>query len=254
MTIVLATSCSTDDEEQGCTDESAINYNPDATEDDGNCEYESGADSPENITPVFTGDHAALIGIKTITTIDQFGFEFNQEFGVAVAVFNEGGELLNAGSVTCEDESLSLQSNDSYVFTPTASNFTGIEFVGSTNWSVSGAEWPQATLVNNDAFSEVGVLNSATTVSSSSDFTVSTESMNGADSVYFMLYGSDNFLLKALEGNPTTYTFTADEVATIGAGSGYAQVVGLTYNEQTSDGRTYWLINETVRTETVTIE
>ncbi len=254
-TIALSSALISSCKKEGCTDATATNYSATATEDDGGCEYATPQTStPGNITPVFEGDYAALVGIKTITTIEQSGFVFDQETGVAVAIFSENGEFVNAGTVNSESEVLAAQPNNSYVFTPSATAFTGIEFSGATDWSASGGTWPAVEISNNDNFSTVNVLNSSSTVSSNEPFTLSTSGVTGADSVYFGIYGTEEALIKVLAGNATSHTFTADEVATLGAGSGYTQIVGITYNEQISASRTYWLMNETVRTSTVTIE
>lgn len=249
--IIFLASCET----EGCTDVNASNFSPTATTDDGSCNYEQEAAAlPENIIPEFGGDYAALIGIKTVTTVEQFGFTIDQELGVAVAVFNEGSALTDAGAVLCEGEALDQQSNNAYAYVPGTSNITGIVFEDDTDWSASGGTWPSVSITNTEDFSNVGEMNSPTTVDLGTSFIVSAESVTGADSVYFALYSPGAVLLKVLPGNANSHTFTAEEVSTLSEGSGYAQVVGLTYNEQNQDGRTYWLINETVRTETVTME
>lgn len=253
--LVASTSC----KKEGCTNPDATNYDEKAKKDDGSCIVESAdgtAAEPETYVPVYSGTFGSLIAIKTINTTTQAGFSIDTEIGTAVAVFSEDGGVnwMDAGSVSCEGENLTKNANNSYTYIPGVSNPTGLTFTIPVNWTVSGSSWPAANLDNNDSFSVVGDISSSTSISSTSGYTLSSPSITGADSVYFGIYGPDGSVFKIMSGSTTSCAFTADEIADLGTGSGYIQVVGLNYELTTLSSRDYYMINESVRSKSATIQ
>jgi hypothetical protein len=253
--LITVTSCN----KKGCTNPDSSNFNEKAKIDDGSCIVTSpdgAAAEPGSYSPVYSGTFGSLIAIKTVTTTTQGGFTFDTQIGTAVAVFSEdgGASWMDAGNVSCEGENLTKNDNNSYVFQPGTSNPTGLAFSVPVNWTASGSSWPSVTLSNNDDFSVVSEISSAVTFDASSDYTLSASSVSGADSVYYGIYGPDGSVYKILSGSTNSCSFTAAEIAGLGTGSAYLQVVGLNYEGTTVSSRDYYLINETVRTKTATIE
>ncbi|OJX36153.1 MAG: hypothetical protein BGO87_06720 [Flavobacteriia bacterium 40-80] len=246
------TSC----KKEGCTDPTATNYKILATKDDGSCEYAS--TTPPNsqpYTPSFAGTYGALVAIKTITTTSTPIGSMDASAGTAVAVFSENGGsgFVGAGTVSVDSKELALQNNNSYVYMIKTSEPTGIDYSNTVSWTGSGGAWPAFNATTNQGFSTIGTITTGNP-KTSENYTLATNQVTNADSVLFALYGSNSQVTKILPGNTTSYTFSASEISAAGKGTGLVQVVGLKYDLQSINSKDYYLINETVRTKSVTIE
>ena len=242
---------------EGCTDPTASNYNAAATQDDGSCESGTttpSASAPSGYTPSYTGTFATLVGIKTVSTTSTPVGPVNTEIGTAVAVFsdNGGSSFLTAGTVSLDGNNLSAQTNNSYVYTPGASNPTGLTFGSTQNWAGTGAGWPAFTASTTVGFPTVTDINTGD-VTMSSGYTLSCGSNITADSIYFAVYGPSGTAIKVVSGGTNTYTFSASDLGGVGAGNGFVQIVGINYDPQSIGGRDYYILNETARTKSVTI-
>lgn len=241
---------------EGCTDPLATNYNPAATKDDGSCELASNpaVTAPSGYTPTYSGTFATLVGIKSISTTDTPIGPVETTVGTAVAVFSEdgGANFMTAGTVSLDGNNLSAQTNNSYVYTPGTSNPTGLSFGSTQSWAGTGAGWPSFTTSTSVGFPVVGAISSSD-VTMSSGYTLSCPSNITADSIYFAVYGSNGTAIKVVGGGTNSYTFSASDLSGLGAGNGIVQIVGINYDPKTVGGRAYYILNETARSKTVTI-
>jgi len=198
---ITLSSCKKDEKKQGCTDPTATNYDASAEEDDGSCVQPTpAAAQPSTYAPSYTGVNGVLVGIKTITTITQpiIG-TMDFPIGTAAAFFSENGgsSFVGAGTVTADGNTLTAQSNNSYIYTPSGSDTDGIVFGSSLSWAGTGGIWPAFNITNNDGFSDVSDISSGD-VTVTSAYTINTGGIYGADSIYFALHiptGSKTVLL-----------------------------------------------------------
>lgn len=206
-------------------------------------------------TPTIEDGHGTLVAIKTVTFQDVPGFgQMEIDLGLAVGVFFNGVDYetyLNAGTVTCEGENLAEQSNGSYLFIPSQTNPTGIEYSGNPDWVVGGnTNIPGFSHTTNIGFPSVGTISSSSTVNSANSFTLTVANVSGADSVIFSVGG----VMHTVAGNVTSSVFTAAEIGTIGKGANYAQVAAYRVEQSTYGGKNFWFVNEKVVTQSITVE
>lgn len=219
-------------------------------------------DGPDTVTPAadpptpsIADGYATLVAIKSVAFQELPGFgQVEVDMGLAVGVFFNGVDYntyLNAGTVSCEGENLEEQDNGSYVYMPTQTNATGIDYSGKPDWEVSGnADIPAFSHTTTIGFPSVGAISSGSTASASSDYTLTVASVSGADSVIFMIGG----VIHTEPGNATSSTFTAAELSSIGNGTTVAQAAAYKIEEANYSGKNFWFVNEKVVTETITIE
>lgn len=177
--------------------------------------------------------------------------------GTAVSIFTDdgfaSGDFISAGEVSCNDQALAINPNNSYTFTDiSVSNPTGLDFSSGVNWEVTGANGIMG--FTHDAsslgFPSVGEITSAETVDRSQDYTLTCASVAGADSVIFLVGG----VAKTLQGNTTSCTFTSDDISDIATGINVAQVAAYVISPETYGGKQIYFVNETVQSETITVE
>lgn len=241
---------------EGCTDPTATNYDKKATKDDGSCETGSAPNTEDQTyVPKFAGTFGTLVAIKSISSTSTPIGEVETSVGTAVAVFSEdsGSTFMKAGTVKVNSQSLSLQNNNSYVYMIGATNPTGISYSNLVEWDATGSDWPAFSTSTNQGFSTIGSISSGN-ASSSSNYTLTATQVVDADSVLFAVYGQGGSVLKILPAGTTSHTFSSSEISSVGSGSGMAQVVGLKYDVKSINGKTYYLINETVRTKSINVQ
>lgn len=224
---------------------SACNTDDDETPDQG------GTPTPQ----VYSG-YGALVAVKSTTTMTQpiIG-DVEIDLGLAVAVFFNGTDyetFVSGGSVTCEGETLDVQSNGSYAYTPSQTNATGIDFSGNPDWAVSGnGDIPNFTHSATRGFPNVGKITSPTTVTRSSGYTLTVQgSISNADSILWIIGGEH----LGTTGPMTSRTFTADELSGLQTGTSIIQVAAVNYQSEEKGGKPIWFINEKVVSQTVTVE
>jgi hypothetical protein len=212
-----------------------------------------GGNSTGNPQPTFTDADASLWAVKSIsiTTITGIG-DIETTIGTGVGVFFDGaGAMVDVGTVSLNTEDLTKNSNNSYVSQPGTSNPTGIDFTSGVTWNVAGGNGFSAINKNvTIGFPTVGAVNSSATITKANGYTLSVNSVSGADSVLFLI-GDVN---KTIAGNATSCTFSSGELSGLATGTTVVQVAAYITTSETTGGKKVYFGNETVQTKTATVE
>ena len=202
-----------------------------------------------------------LVGIKTVTIENNpiLPFPIEIELGTAVALFpattGDFSTLIDAGTVSCNAKELDPQSNDSYIFIPGLTDQEGIDFTDGSEWEVSGNSSVMAFTEIYSRFPSTPVVTSGD-VDTSTDYELEIESTVGssADSLYYIIYGGEDYVMKTVDPFTSSVTFTASEMSSLGATSnGLIQVTAYSMVSRVNNGKTYYFVNETVNTKSVSI-
>ena len=122
--------------------------------------------SPEPVFPTGNNVAGVMVGVKTITYQNSpiFPLPIEVEFGTATAFFptNVGDftSFQNVGDVTCNSKKLTIQTNNSYVFTPGLLDQEGINFDNGSNWEISGGGTISPMTMGYIEFPDAGKVNS----------------------------------------------------------------------------------------------
>ena len=210
--------------------------------------------------PSFTTGDGAIIAVMTRTSTTNFGFTTDIDLGTAVAVFGNlsTGTYNDAGTVTLNAKALTKNSNNSYVFTPSATDIKGIDFSTDIDWSVGT---PTFTY-NCKSGTGKGMPSGAkldgtyTFIDVNSDFTVSLNNAIGnADSIYFQITGASKTILKVTGGSTKSASFTSAELKTLGNTVGGSVVVAPWNHElKTLGGKQIHVVNELALSRVVEIK
>jgi len=206
-----------------------------------------------NAQPDFNGADASLWAVKSLSVTEIAGLPpVTTTIGLGVAAFNDGtSTLVSAGTVKLNTTTLTLNSNNSYTNPIGTSNPTGIDFTSGVSWDVSGANGFNAFTKNVTlAFPTVSAVTSSTTITKSSGYTLTVNTVTGADSVLFLV-GS---VSKTLAGNATSCTFSASDLSGLNTGSTVVQVAAYTFTNETVGTKNVYYGNETVQSKTATIQ
>lgn len=240
MASVLFTSCNKDEEEEDTT--------PDPTP----------VAAPSNPIPAPAGANGAFVAIQTVNYISTPLGTIYQPLGIGAALYGDlsTSTFQDAGAITLNTNALTKQSNNTYVYTPAATNVTGIEFDGGISWTVGGNSSTGAPQFNHSAAKQMPTgpnYTGSTTIARNAEFTLSSsEAIVNADSVIFQLISPSGNVTKTVAGGTNAVTFTAAQMGALGAGQGYLQIVPYNIEPATYSGKTFYFINEAVLTKSVT--
>lgn len=158
---------------------------------------------------------ALLYAIVQKTTQDTpFGpIELSQSIPLAVFA-NNSGVPASVGSVFIEDRKMTFLSG-TYTYLPGFMDTLGpLQLEGTDiEWRISGGNgFSSFTRVDTNPWPFVGSFTSSTTISKSSDYTLSVMGVTNADSTVFSL--GEN-LSVTVPGNVSSYTFTASQLSSL---------------------------------------
>ena len=216
-----------------------------------------GSNETPSTTPNFADADASLWAIRAFNTQTTPIGTFDIEIGTAVAVFSNDNfsSMLSAGTVELNDHALTAQSNNAYVFTPSAADPMGLDLSsGTITWEVSGSsdfDGFTHTYVNNDFPNpSIGEITSGTTVVRADGYTLVAGAVNNADSVLFMV----GDVVVTRPGGTTSHTFSASDLSGLGTGQNLVQVVPYAFRLQILNGKNVYFGKEMVRSRSVSIQ
>ncbi len=217
--------------------------------------------APANPTPTPSDAKGVLVAIKTISsvTVPVVGTVVKQEIGLPTAFFYDTpNTFLDAGVVKCNNSDLTKQTNNTYIYSITTSNPTGIDYSSGVDWSVGGNTTnniPSFTYSPNMGYPTLdSIAGNISTVTKANGVTIAaTNTITNADSVIFGVYGPSGNAMVTKPGNTSSYTFSASELSSLGSGFGYIQIAAYKIKNNTFSGKKYYFINEAVFTKSVSI-
>jgi hypothetical protein len=200
----------------------------------------------------------ALAAVQVITTQTVAGITIPINIGTAAAWFGSASSYKDAGNVSCATNALTKSSN-AYVFQPTQSAPEGISFSNNVAWDVTGNTGNGIAAFNysdNSTFPSISDISVTGAVSTSGSYTLSATSAVYGDSVIFVVSGSSKHITFIGGPNSSSHTFTAAEMATVGASAnntGLLQIAPYRVNHQTINGKSYYFVKEACVSKFVTI-
>ena len=206
-----------------------------------------------NAQPNFIGADASLWAVNSLTVTTVAGLPpITTTIGIGVGVFfDANSNFVDVGAVQLNSNALTLNANNSYTFVPGTTMPTGIDFSGGVDWSVAGGNgFPAITKNVTLAFPTVSEITSSATVTKANGYTLTVNTVTGADSVLFLVGGVD----KTIAGNATSCTFSANELSGLDDGATVVQVAAYTSTNETVGGKVIYYGNETVQSKSTTVE
>jgi hypothetical protein len=201
---------------------------------------------------IFNDYAGSVIAVESISEAPFGGFQIT--IGTAVASFvNTNGELQNVGKVTVEGNDLNRLEGNAYVRTAGLTEPNGVEFDGAVEWTVEGnGDIPAGDFENRNGFPEIVDIIGEGTLSKSAGYTLSTSSINNADSVIFVVGN----VTKVVSGSTKSYSFTPEELAGLKNGTQYVSIAPYNFvmAQRISDTRKIYAVNESVVQKTVEIQ
>jgi hypothetical protein len=197
------------------------------------CDLINSTQEPDKIStqPAFNSSYSVLWALNTVTTINtgNLGIDIGDtqvEVGTAFAAFVDGAKYTPAGVVKVNDNVLKMQSNNAYISEVSLTNPSGIMFSGNVKWIVEGAS--NVSAINytvSKQFPTATGLEADATVDKSVSYTISLNSVTGADSILFAV----NDLIKTVGGSVKSITFTPEQLAKLKKGPAFVQVAPYNY-------------------------
>lgn len=204
------------------------------------------------------GADGALWAVKSITTQQTSpGFpSVNITLGTGIGFFSSNGlsgnpmNRVSIGDVTVNGTKMDYK-GETYIATASTSNPTGISWSNGVTWEVTGDNGFGAfthTPTNN--FPTVSEITSSNTIDKASGYTLTCNTISGADSVLFLVSG----ISKTLGPNATSCTFSANELSGLDNGTQIVQIVPYTMSSAVKGGKTICFGKEMVQQLSVTVQ
>ena len=210
----------------------------------------------QTVNPVGALDRGAVLVTATVSTAPPVTVPgvpaFDITLDVPVALFYDGGTLVDAGEVSIDGQALGKQGN-TYTIAPDFANpSTALVDYEDRTWSVSGGgSVPAIDATASRPQPSLGTVTAESEVVTGTPYTVSVSAITGADSVYYILGG----VVKRFGGSTRTATFSADDIARAQSQGGQTvvQVAAFNTEERRIGDFPVFLIGEAVNNKSVSI-
>lgn len=200
----------------------------------------------------------ALWAVKSVTKQQSVpnvpAFEIT--VGTGVGFFTSNGlsaatpTRVSIGDIKVNGTKMDYQ-GETYLATASASQATGIDWSNGVSWEATGDNgYPAFTHTPTNNFPTVTEITSGDVVTKSSGYTLTCNTVSGADSVLFLVGG----VHKTMGPNATSCTFTANELSTLDNGTNLVQIVPYTYSSAVFGGKTICFGKEMVQQLSVTVQ
>lgn len=230
-------------------------------DDDDDNNANTGSTTPTvNTVPTYSDADGVLAAVYTNNWINvPFIGTINTPIGTAVAAFYSttgGTTYVDAGVVKCEDSTLTKNASNNYYFNPSIYNATGLDLFGSVSWNVAGnGSFTGFNYTTTTSMPDIDSISNGATVNSGAAFTLTASgSITNSDSVIFIVAGQSKTLMATRPAGTTSHTFSAADMATLGAGTGILEIVPYNWETTTTvGGKKYYFVNQAAATKIVTI-
>lgn len=221
--------------------------------------------APANFTPTVPNADGVMVVINNAVTQQVPIIGTTVIFsGLAVAAFPNGSDFYAAGTVEVNGTALTKQSNNSYVYVPSATNINGIDFSNGVDWNVTGSSnVPAFTYNAGGNVPEVGGISVDNTLDIDANVNIAIDNnsnyndLSNADSLYFAIIGpSGNIAFRTVGNSFANYnqTFSANQMADLGKGTGYVQIAAYDIEVDAVGNKQYAFIKQGIVTKQVTLD
>ncbi len=212
--------------------------------------------TPGTPTPNFEGATGVWAAVITTTTIPFVGVKEMSMGTGGYFVGTSTSTFRDAGVVKLDDNVLTKQSNNSYLWSNLNSNIWGTSNT-QADWAIAGngSSVPALNYTTSKGFPVVAEINSSATVNTANDYTVTLMSnIFNADSVLVILSAGSKTVTKTVYGsNANNFVFTSAEMAGM-SGSGIIQVAAYNWEQSAAGTENIYFVNEKVVTKTITAQ
>lgn len=204
------------------------------------------------------GADGALWAVKSITTQQTSpGFPaINITLGTGIGFFSSNGLSANpisrvsVGDITINGTKMDYM-GETYLATASTTNPTGIDWSNGVTWEVAGDNgFGSFTHTPTNNFPTVSKITSPNTVDKASGYTLTCNTISGADSVLFLVGN----VVKTMGPNVTSCTFSSGELSSLDNGTQIAQIVPYTMTSAVKGGKTICFGKEMVQQLSVTVQ
>jgi hypothetical protein len=212
--------------------------------------------TPGTPTPNFEGATSVWAAVITTTNIPLVGVKELSMGTGGYFVGTSTNAFRDAGAVKLDDNNLTKQSNNSYLWSNLNNNIWGTNNT-QADWVIAGngTVVPALTYTTSKGFPVVAEINSAATVNTANDYTVTLMSnIFNADSVMVILAAGSKTVSKTYYGaNANNFIITSAEMAGM-SGSGIIQVAAYNWEQNAAGTENIYFVNEKVVSKTITVQ
>lgn len=170
-------------------------------------------------------------------------------YSTAVALFPDGDNYLDAGTVTVKGVDLTKNTDNIY---ETDSNSVVFSSGSSVGWSVTGGNGIPAfteSMTRGD-WPSLGSVRSDTIVSKSAGYELKTTSISRADSVIFRVGN----VTKVLGGGSRSYDFTSQELSLLPNGVSTASITAYSFYSLDKGGKKIYFVKQNISIRRIRIQ